>query len=377
MGSYSVWNQLCNWKNRCRHVAGCPEYHFILNEGKLYRLKANETRAVLVKDLPIKPKEIRWGGGALWLFSDSGKSIHFLDPVTLECKTERELLKFFLLYPEAEILSITEDALFLKSHSDEEDKDILYCMDRKTRRLSQDLYQAKCYYFDCVNTGPDFIQLQEMISETRSWELIVDSKGSITPLGIHPDVKPLLPRIMRKLKEVNEEEVEDDLSQCRTKREKVEYLLDRICFIDFFTRKIYFTTDWSVNRAVADGKPIYVIPFGGGPVEVAWRSPSDFSKATWQPDPDASPWSTENNVWKDIRLFDGVHAVGLDRSGANWIFQTTEGEVIDLGNIDYVEDNYALLGDELYVLIKNDGWYKFHLAHDVPKARKIELIEEE
>lgn len=376
MESYSAWNQRCGWKAPCRRVAGYPEYHFILDEGKLYRLKANETRAVLVKDLPIKPKGIRWGGGALWLSSDFGRSDRFLDPVSLECKTDLVLLKFFSLFPRAEILSITTDTLFLKRHSDEEDKDILYCLDRKTHKLSRELYKAKCYYFNFVNFGPDFVQLLEpLLTKPLDWEPIVDSEGNITPLGMHPDVKPLLPRIMRKLKELNEEEIEDDLSECRTKRERLGYLFNRIRFIDFFARKLYFVTSgWS---PAAISKPIYVLPFDGGPVDVAWRSPNDFSKATWQPDLDPEPWDTANNAWERVLLFDGAHAVGLDKSGANWIFQTPEGEVIDLGKFDCVEDNYALLGDELYVLIKDDGWYKFHLAHDVPEARKIEFIEEE
>lgn len=51
---------------------------------------------------------------------------------------------------------------------------------------------------------------------------------------------------------------------------------------------------------------------------------------------------TANNAWERVLLFDGTHAVGLDKSGVNWIFRTLEGEVIDLGKFDCVEDNYAL-----------------------------------
>lgn len=96
----SEWTRYASWLQQNNSVskssaAGNSRYHFILTEGKLYRIDraagAGSDGVVAVRiTIPVTPKRIAWGDGRLWLAATADKkfSLHSMDPRTLDCRQE-------------------------------------------------------------------------------------------------------------------------------------------------------------------------------------------------------------------------------------------------------------------------------------------------
>ncbi len=359
--SYPAWTAYCNWRERqSRCGAGNPEYHFLLDHGRVLRVRAEGTETVPVRGLPCRPEYIFWADGLLWLTEEEiGESfrIYSVDPETFESKLEVDLSEVCRSY-NLSAPYVTASAIYVGTYEDSDWRILRW--DRRSGTLT--VYHV----FREAGSGSIYTcfigdeSICAFVSENHQFEaLLLDKDGKACPLYKAPAFAPMLPVIAeltgKKLPQRANCDNDADFAESMSM-----FLMDTILFVDFETQKVYVGSSAREKANVRTQQ--WRLPFGATETYQAqrtWEEPKDFSLA--RKDEHRKGVHFEGGTF----LFDGKHAAGTTDVGSNfdWCFQTAEGQVVNTQYFDRCESEAVLLGDSLYIYgsMHEPGWNKLEL----------------
>ena len=349
--SYSNFQMFANWAaGTNRRIVGNPTEHFIRDYYQVYRVDSKGTDAALLENIPFRVEYMFWADGTLFLTEDDSSQkvykIYAYDTEANTCELVTDLSKvareWYLDNP-----FVTASSIFLTAqHGSSADgtwEHILLRVDRKTGELST-LYKAGCE-ITILGVDDKKVWLRDQIDE-KDVSLLVDHNGKTTPIYKHPDIKPLLPLMLKQLDKMHYERKHCD-SVAEYEEGMARICSNHIHYIDFDQRRVYFGDEpqwWGFNNKTK----AYWVPFGAADesdIHTYWQPLTDFSRASRNAK--ISPCTR----WNTMMLFDGQHAVGQGDGETNfdWCYQTANGAMIDLGDFDRCENDFAKLGNALYV----------------------------